>query len=234
LIVLSIIPRTSKKEILDKSIAVLPFINDSQDQENEYFINGIIEDLLINLQSIKDLRVPGRTSTERYRNNQKSIPEIAEEMNVRYIVEGSSQRYGNKIRLRVQLVEGASDKHIWADSYDEVINGPEDIFRIQSQIAKSIAAELQAVITPEVEKRIESVPTSNLEAYEHYQRGREELWKYTSTILRTELQYLENAEVFYRTALSSDSNLLGVSSPPLAAKSLPLIYERKRIHSQVA
>ena len=88
-----------------------------------------MEDLLINLQTIKELRVPGRTSTEQYRNNLKSIPEIAAEMKVAYIVEGSGQRYGDKIRLRVQLVEGATDKHIWAASYDEVINGAEDIFQ---------------------------------------------------------------------------------------------------------
>jgi len=174
LIVLNIIPRGGRsdiKEILDKSIAVLPFIDDSPDKNNEHIINGIMEDLLINLQSIKELRVPGRTTTEQYRNNPKPIPEISNELNVAYIVEGSGQRYGNKIRLRVQLVEGATDKHIWADSYDEVINGTEDIFRIQSQIAQSIAAELQAVITPEEKQLIEKIPTTNLTAYDFYQRG---------------------------------------------------------------
>ena len=179
LIVLNIIPRAnSKKEILDKSIAILPFINDSQDKDNEHLINGIMEDLLINLQSIKELRVPGRTSVEQYRNNLKPIPEIASELNVAYIVEGSGQRYGNKIRLRVQLVEGATDKHLWADSYDEEIKGAEDIFRIQSQIAESIAAELEAIITPEEKQLIEKIPTTNLTAHDFYQRGREEYMHY--------------------------------------------------------
>ena len=120
-IILNFIQRTGKKEILDKSVAVLPFINDSQDKENEHFINGIMEDLVVNLQTIKELRVPGRNSTEKYRNSPKTIPGMAKEMNVAYIVEGRGQRYGDRIRLRVQLVEGATDKHIWADSFDEVI-----------------------------------------------------------------------------------------------------------------
>jgi TolB-like protein len=202
LIILNIIPRTGKDEILDKSIAVLPFINDSREHENEHLINGIMEDLLINLQSIRDLRVPGRTSIEQYRNNPKPIPEIAAEMNVTYILEGSGQRYGNKIRLRVQLVEGASDKHIWADSYDEVINGPEDIFRIQSQIARSIAAELQAVITPEEEKLIEKTHTTNLTAFNLYQQGRGEYWNY---YLHGDLETLDRAELRYKEALVTDS-----------------------------
>jgi len=206
LIVLNIIPRTNRsdiKEILDKSIAVLPFINDSPEEENAYFINGIMEEILISLQVIKDFRVPGRTSVEQYRNPTKSIPEIASEMNVAYIVEGSGQRYGNKIRLRVQLVEGATDKHIWADSYDEVINEPEDIFRIQSQIAKSIANELQAIITPEEKQLIEKVPTTSLTAYDFYQRGREEYEDYLQGIAGREA--LERAENLYHKALDYDS-----------------------------
>ena len=175
LIVVNIIPRSNNKKILEKSIAVLPFINDSEEIGNEHIINGIMEEILINLQSIKELRVLGRTSTEQYRNNPKPIPEIANELNVAYIVEGSGQRYGNKIRLRVQLVEGATDKHMWADSYDEEIKGPEDIFRIQSQIAESIAAELEAVVTPEEKKRIDEIPTEDLNAYEYYLLGRNRL-----------------------------------------------------------
>jgi len=202
LIVLNIIPHTGKKEILDKSIAVLPFINDSEDIGNEHIMNGIMEEILINLQSIKELRVPGRTSIEQYRNNPKPIPEIANELNVAYIVEGSGQRYGKKIRLRIQLVEGATDKHIWADSYDEEINEPEDIFRIQSQIAKSIAAELQAVIKPEEEQLIEKTPTTNLTAYDFYQRGKDEHWRYW---LNDEKEALQRADNLYHKALIYDS-----------------------------
>ncbi|MCK4989545.1 MAG: tetratricopeptide repeat protein, partial [Bacteroidales bacterium] len=205
LIVLNVIPRTKRvleKEILDKSIAVLPFINDSEDIGNEHIINGIMEEILINLQSIKELRVPARTSVEQYRNNPKPVPEIASELNVAYIVEGSGQRYGKKIRLRVQLVEGATDKHIWADSYDEEINEPEDIFRIQSQIAESIAAELEAIITPEEKLLIEKIPTTNLTAHDFYQRGKEEHWKYWSD--NDNIEALERAEVLYHDALEYD------------------------------
>lgn len=202
LIVLNILPRAGKKEIFDKSIAVLPFIDDSPDKDNEHIINGIMEDLLINLQSIKELRVPGRTSTEQYRNNPKPIPEIAADLNVAYIVEGSGQRYGNKIRLRVQLVEGANDRHVWADSYDEVINGTEDIFRIQSEIAQSIAHKLQAVITPEEKMLIEKTPTQSLTAYDLCMHGLEEFQKYQTSNNRGALN---NAEVFFNTALEYDT-----------------------------
>jgi TolB-like protein/Tfp pilus assembly protein PilF len=219
LIVLNIVPHSGKKEILDKSIAVLPFIDDSPDKDNEHIINGIMEDLLINLQTIKELRVPGRTSTEQYRNNPKSIPEIASEMNVTYIVEGSGQRYGNSLRLRVQLVEGSTDKHIWADSYDEVINGPEDIFRIQSRLAESIAKELQAVITPEEKELIESIPTTSLTAYDLYQRGKDELWKYNININNSEV--LDKAENYFHEALTIDS------AYSLAYLGLAEIYGRK-------
>ncbi|MGW8316927.1 MAG: helix-turn-helix domain-containing protein, partial [Bacteroidales bacterium] len=194
LIVLSIIPRSGKRMIVDRSIAVLPFINDSQDQENEHFINGIMEELLINLQSVKDLRVPGRTSTEQYRNNPKSIPEIASELNVAYIVEGSGQRYGDKIRLRVQLVEGETGKTMWADTYDEVIRGTEDIFRIQHEIAQSIVTELQAVITPEEMEIIEKIPTTNLTALTMYQKGRDAFQKYQ---LRHDSVDMKHDEVYY-------------------------------------
>jgi len=203
LIVLNISEREGKNKILDKSVAVLPFINDSEDQENEHFINGIMEDLVIKLQTIKELRVPGRTSTEQYRNSPRPIPEIANEMNVAYIVEGRGQRYGDRIRLRVQLVEAATDKHIWADSFDEVISGPEDIFRIQSQIAESIAAELEAVITPEQKQLLERVPTNNLTAYDFYQRGREEAWNH---VANWDPERLPVAEDYLRKALQYDKN----------------------------
>ena len=221
LIVFHIISRSNgaaKTTILDKSIAVLPFINDSEDIGNEHIINGIMEEILINLQSIKELRVPGRTSTEQYRNNPKPIPDIASEMDVAYIVEGSGQRYGNKIRLRVQLMEGATDKHLWADSYDEEIKDPEDIFRIQSQIAKSIAAELQAVITPEEKQLIEKVPTASLTAYEFYLRGMNEYYKFHRNLRNREALVI--AEDLFHKALEYDSTFA------LAYTGLTYVYGR--------
>jgi len=135
LIVLNAIPKGDRLDdfpILEKSIAVLPFINDSPDQERMYFINGIMEAILDNLCKIEDLRVPGRTSVEQYRDNPKPIPVVAEEMNVSYVLEGSEHRDGNNVRLFVQLLDGKNDKHIWSKSYDADI---EEIFSMQSEIA---------------------------------------------------------------------------------------------------
>ena len=156
----------------EKSIAVLPFINDSPDQENTYFINGVMEEILNNLQKIKALRVISRTSVEQYRGQKKPISEIAQELGVTYIVEGSGQKYGNAFRLRAQLIMAAHESHLWGESFQQKITEVEDIFNIQTKIAETIADELKAVITPEEKQLIEKVPTSNNEAYEAYLKGR--------------------------------------------------------------
>ena len=171
---------------LEKSIAVLPFVNDSPDQENAYFINGIMDEILNNLQKIKDFRVLSRTSTEQYRgSNKPAIPKIAKKLDVNYIVEGSGQKYGNTFRLRVQLIAANNEKHIWGESYEQEIKETKDIFRIQSQIAQTIASELKATITPEEKQLIEKTSTSNLTAYDFYQRGNEEYQNYMSDVRKT-------------------------------------------------
>jgi TolB-like protein len=208
LLVFNIIGGERQTKEIEKSIAVLPFINDSQDEENTYFINGIMEEVLLNLQTIKDLRVPGRTSVEQYRNPTKSIPEIARELGVSYIVEGSGQKYGNKIVLRIQLLEGAKDRHLWGESYEQKIGDIEDIIRIQSQIAQSIANELKAIITPEEKQLIEKIPTTNLTAYDFYERGKDELTKYE--IDNNNKAALEKAEDLYNEALKYDSTFAQV------------------------
>jgi len=157
---------------VEKSIAVLPFINDSSDQENAYFINGVMEEILNNLQRIKDLRVISRTSVEKFRGQNKSIPEIARELGVNYIVEGSGQKYGTAFRLRVQLIMAARESHLWGESFQQKITEVEDIFTIQTQIAESIANELKAVISPEEKKRLEKIPSINLAVYEQYLKAR--------------------------------------------------------------
>ena len=160
---------------LEKSIAVLPFKNDTPDanDENIPFINGLMEEILINLQTIKEFRVPGRTSVEKYRDNStKTISEIARELGVNYIVEGSGQKYGNILRLRIQLIRAkGKEAHIWANSYEREIVATKDIFDIQTQIAQSIAAELKAIITPKEKQLIEKRPTENLESYDAYLKG---------------------------------------------------------------
>ncbi len=150
---------------LDKSIAVLPFKNESNDSTNLYFINGLMESTLNNLQKVKDLRVISRTSVEKYRNSDLTIPEIAEALNVNYFVEGSGQKIGDQVLLNIQLIEASSDKHLWAAQYSrEVV----DIFALQNEIATKIAEAIEAIVTPSELEQIEKQPTDNLEAYDFY------------------------------------------------------------------
>src|SRR4030066_2555957 len=178
---------------LEKSIAVLPFINDSPDQENTYFINGVMEEILNNLQRIRDLRVISRTSVEQYRGQGKPIAEIAEELGVNYIVEGSGQKYGNVIRLRAQLIVAERETHLWGESFQQKITEVEDIFNIQIKIAESIAAELKAVISPDERKLIEKIPEADLEVYDEYMKARSYLQNTTKESLNKALEFLNSA-----------------------------------------
>jgi TolB-like protein len=147
-----LIPAFSKPKVqLEKSIAVLPFRNDSPNDSTTYFLNGVMEEILNNLQKISDFsRVLSRTSTEQFRGDTKTtLPEIAKKLNVNYLVEGSGQKYGNKFVLRVQLIVAGNEKHLWGKSYDREIKETSDIISIQSEIAQSIASELTTIITPE-------------------------------------------------------------------------------------
>ena len=179
---------------LEKSIAILPFKNDSNDEENTYFINGLMEEILNNLQKIKDLRVISRTSVEQYRNQTKPIPEIAKELGVNYIVEGSAQKYGNSFRLRTQLIMAAKEDHLWGESFQQKISEVEDIFTVQSQIAEAIAKELKVIITPEEKQLIEKIPTEKLEAYDDYLKGQFYWRKLTSQDMDISLKYFEMAK----------------------------------------
>lgn len=154
---------------LEKSIAVLPFKNESNDSTNVYLINGLMESTLLNLQKIQDLRVISRTSSEKYRNSTKSIPEMAKELNVRYFVEGSGQKIGDQILLNIQLIEASTDRHLWSNQYKREVK---DIFQLQQEIARSIADEIKAVITTDEKQRIEKKPTENLVAYDLYLKGK--------------------------------------------------------------
>ena len=179
----------------EKSIAVLPFINDSPNDSNQYFINGFMEDVLNHLQTIKDLQPRSRTSSEKYRKTTKSIPEIAKELSVNYIVEGDMQRYGNNIRLSVNLFKVLKKEiKLWGKTYEKKINDATDIFSLQSQIAESIAEELQAAITPQEKQLIEKTPTSSLTAYENYILGLNYLGRYTKEGWDLALQYFEKAK----------------------------------------
>ena len=190
---------------VEKSIAVLPFINDSQNDSTIYFMNGVMDEILNNLQKISDFsRVLPRTSVEQFRGGTRpSIPEIAKKLNVNYIVQGSGQKYGNKFVLRVQLIAAHNEKQLWGKPYKQEIHETSDMINIESQIAQSIAAELKATITPEEKQRIEKTPTTNLTAYDFYQRGREEHTKYWNDNRNT--ASLQKAEGLYHKSLKFDS-----------------------------
>ncbi|MBX2944776.1 MAG: helix-turn-helix domain-containing protein [Cyclobacteriaceae bacterium] len=184
-------PKTQKeKSITEKSIVVLPFKNDSADSTNIYLINGLMEATLNNLQKIKDLNVLSRTSAEKYRNSNKTIPEIAKELNANYFVEGSGQKMGDRIVLTIQLIDGATDRHLWSKQYRREAN---DIFTLQQEIANDIAAEIQAVITPEEKTRIEKIPTTNMEAYDSFLKGLDLLNKNGDENLQQALIYFDEA-----------------------------------------
>ena len=150
---------------IEKSIAVLPFKNESNDSLNLYFVNGLMESTLNNLQKIGDLRVISRTSVEKYRNTKMSIPEIAKELNVSYLVEGSGQKVGNQVMLHIQLIEASGDTPVWVEQYNREVG---DVFALQNEVARKIAIAIQAVITPAELKQIDKIPTENLLAYDYY------------------------------------------------------------------
>ena len=153
-----------------KAVAVLPFANISAEKDNEYFADGIHEDVLTNLSKIRDLKVISRTSVMRFKGGQHDLREIAKLLGVGTVVEGSVRKAGNRVRVSAQLIDAATDQHLWADNFD---GGLDDVFEIQSQIAGKIATALAANISPEETIRIERKPTENALAYEYLLRGRE-------------------------------------------------------------
>jgi TolB-like protein len=132
----------------EKSIAVLPFRYENPNDSTAYFINEIMEEILSDLLKIEDMKVLSRTSVEPYRNTTKSIVEIAKELNVVYILEGSGQIYGDNIQLRVQLIDAKNNKHLWSKSYEKELLKSDDINAIQTQISQAITTEIEALITP--------------------------------------------------------------------------------------
>ena len=154
----------------EKSIAVLPFDNYSTAEEDQYFSDGITEVIIAHLAKIKDLTVISRTSVMGYKGTTKSLKEIGKELGVAHILEGSVQRAGDEIRIVSQLIETSSDKHLWAETYDEKMNS---LFAVQSDIAKKIASAMETEISGDVERRIDERPTENISAWEDYLKGLE-------------------------------------------------------------
>ena len=152
----------------EKSIAVLPFENYSRDPDNAYFADGIQDEILTRLAKIADLKVISRTSTQHYKSAPENLPEIAKQLGVAHILEGSVQRSGDAVRVNVQLIKAANDSHLWADTFDRKLT---DIFSVESEVAKAIADQLRAHLTGQEEQVIAAKPTDNSEAYDAYLRG---------------------------------------------------------------
>jgi TolB-like protein/class 3 adenylate cyclase/Flp pilus assembly protein TadD len=152
----------------EKSIAVLPFENRSEDKANAYFADGIQDEILTRLSKIADLKVISRTSTQHYKSAPENLSEIARQLGVAHIVEGSVQKSGDSVRVNVQLIKAANDSHLWADTFDRKLT---DIFSVESEVAKAIADQLRAKLTGQEEQVITAKPTDNIQAYEAYLRG---------------------------------------------------------------
>ncbi len=161
-------PTRSAMTIVEKSIAVLPFENLSRDPDNAYFADGIQDEILTRLSKIADLKVISRTSTQHYKSAPENLPEIARQLGVAHILEGSVQKSGDAVRVNVQLIKAANDSHLWADTYDRRLT---DIFSVESEVAKAIAEQLRAHLTGREEQEIAAKPTNNPEAYDAYLRG---------------------------------------------------------------
>src|SRR5216117_1953710 len=152
----------------EKSIAVLPFENLSEEKANAYFADGIQEEILMRLSKIADLKVISRTSTQHYKSAPENLPEIARQLGVAHILQGSVQKRGDAVRVNVQLIKAANDSHLWADTFDRKLT---DIFSVESEVAKAIADQLQAHLTGQEEQVIAAKPTDNTKAYDAYLRG---------------------------------------------------------------
>lgn len=178
------------------SIAVLPFSNFSGGKEDDYFSDGITEDILSLLSNIKDFRVISRTSVMQYKDTEKSIKQIARDLKVTHILEGSVRRHDNKVRVVAQLIDAINDAHLWAETYDKEIT---ELFEVQSQIAEHIATALQRELSPTEQASIKKKPTENFQAYDYYLQGREYYSRYNKKDNDVAIQ-------LFRNALAVDSN----------------------------
>jgi TolB-like protein/Flp pilus assembly protein TadD len=191
-----LLPRVSAHKI-DKSIAVLPFENLSDEKENAYFADGIQDDILTNLSKIGDLKVISRTSVMPYRGKASNLREIGKTLGVGTILEGSVRRIGNRVRVNVQLINAENDEHIWAEDYDRELT---DVFVIQTDLAQKIANELRAKLSPSEKEQMERKPTENGEAYLAFVQAH----NLSSAV--EEFDKLKQSEQLYERAIQLDPN----------------------------
>jgi TolB-like protein/Tfp pilus assembly protein PilF len=183
-------PTVATPAIPEKSVAVLPFDNLSRDPDNAYFAEGIQEEILTRLAKIADLKVISRTSTQHFKSSPDNLPQIAKQLGVANILEGSVQKVAGQVRVNVQLINAATDAHLWAESFDRKLT---DIFAVESDIATTIAETLQAKLTGSEKRAIAAQPTENSEAHEFYLKGRYFWNKRTANDLKTAITYFKKA-----------------------------------------
>jgi len=191
-----VLPRASAHKV-DKSIAVLPFQNLSDDPQNAYFADGIQDDVLTSLSKIGDLRVISRTSVMQYRDKAANVRDIGKALGVSNVLEGSVRRAGNKVRVNVQLIDANSDEHVWANDYDRDVT---DVFAIQSDLAQKIAEALQAKLSPGEKSMMERKPTENGEAYLAFVQA------HNLSCAFEDLEKLKQSEQLYARAIELDPN----------------------------
>ncbi len=188
-------PRTAAPaELLSKSIAVLPFKSLSEDKANNYFADGIQDEILTRLSKIADLKVISRTSTQKYQSSPENLREIAQQLGVTNILEGSVQKSGEQVRITVQLINATTDAHLWAETYDRKLT---DIFGVETEVAQGIAASLEARLTGRERQQVAAIPTKNPQAYDAYLRG-------VALLSHPSLDEVMKARDFFRQAVQLD------------------------------
>jgi TolB-like protein/Flp pilus assembly protein TadD len=193
--------RQTGESISQKSIAILPFENLSEEKTNAYFADGIQNEILTRLATVRDLKVISRTSTAKYKSKPDNLKTVAQELGVSTILEGAVQKSGDKVRVNVQLIDARADTHLWAKSYDRDIK---NVLAVESEVAQEIAEALQANLSPSESHALASVGTHDAEAYDLFLRGEYEFHQAQSILV--DLDAYDRAEAFYRQALTHDPN----------------------------
>jgi len=196
--------KTVETENIEKTIAVLPFVNNSANEENMYFCNGIMAGIRDHLAKIPEFSLASRLSVEQYRNTTSSLKAIAKELDVNYVVEGHVQRVANRAIISAELIRVEDNKVIWSDRYDKDVS---EIFEVQANVIKSITNNLETIISPNLKIQLSNIPTQDTLAYDHYLKGEEFRFKAKYALQKTEdwLELLNKANLSYELAIERDS-----------------------------
>jgi TolB-like protein/AraC-like DNA-binding protein len=198
-----VLSNTFKNKDHEKSLIVLPFVNLTTETDNQYFADGLTEDILNSLFHITALKVVSRTSAERFRESNLTVSEIAKLMNVNYVLEGSVRKFGNKTRITAQLIDAKNDNHLWSESYDQEST---DVIKVQGNIALQVAQSLDAVLSDSEVRKIEKISTKSMEAYDHYLRARFLLHKANSAHRADfEKEGVQRCIQYYEQAIKEDT-----------------------------